>query len=232
MSVDRISELVKLARYNMKKRAFVDAATVQGGGMPPGGAPPMPPGGGMPMDPAMMGGAPPMDPAMMGGMPMDPAMMGGMPMDPAMMDPAMMGGAPPMDPAMMDPAMAGGAAPPADPTQQDITETIRQVVKEELASAGGGAGGSGKSKGGGKVNMEQDLSTIKAVLSQIADVLGLQVPASTTLGGGAPAPAPSGDSGQKAAALVVGRSISLKQAGQERVSRARDLATALSRKHV
>ncbi len=65
---------VKLAQ---DKQGFVDPATMQGGGMPPGGDPMaggMPPGGdpmagGMPP-----GGAPPMDPAMMGGMPPPPPM--------------------------------------------------------------------------------------------------------------------------------------------------------------
>jgi hypothetical protein len=74
---------VKLAED--EKRGFVDPATMQGGGMPPGGDPMaggMPPGGMPPGGDPMMGGMPP------GGAPMDPAMMGGMPPPPPPMPPA------------------------------------------------------------------------------------------------------------------------------------------------
>lgn len=56
--MSKLNELVKIAQHAVSKAAFVDPATVAGGGM--GGG--MPPGGdpsAMGMDPSMMGGAPP-----------------------------------------------------------------------------------------------------------------------------------------------------------------------------
>lgn len=214
---DSISELIKVARYQLQKAGFVDPAMMQGGGMPPGGAPPM--------DPSMMGGAPPMDPAMMGGAPpMDPSMMGGAPMDPAMMDPAMMGGAP------MDPAMMGGGAPPppAEGGSGDITETIRQIIKEELAASGGGGA---KPKGsGGKVNMEADLAAIKSVLSQLAGVFGLQVPASTLLGGAEQPSEGGGEGSSEPKAAIDGRPMS--KESRATIDHANRLVALLSGKHV
>jgi len=167
----------------------------------------------MGMDPSMMGGAPPMDPSMMG---MDPSMMGGAPP----MDPSMMGGAPPMDPSMMGgaPAPAEGAPP------EDITETIRRIIQEELAASGGGGGGSAKPKAGGKINIEQDLGTIKTILAQMADALGLQVPASTSLGQ-VTTPQPSDNK----SASMDGKPISHHQAGQSDLNRARHLADLFRR---
>jgi hypothetical protein len=51
--MSKLKELLKIARHQLQKAAFVDAATAGGGGMPPGGG--APPG----MDPAAMGGMPP-----------------------------------------------------------------------------------------------------------------------------------------------------------------------------
>ena len=166
------------------------------------------------MDPAMMGGAPPMDPAMMGGAP---------PMDPSMMDPAMMGGAP------MDPAMMGGGAPPppAEGGSGDITETIRQIIKEELAASGGGA----KPKGsGGKVNMEADLAAIKSVLSQLAGVFGLQVPASTLLGGAEQPSEGGGEGSSEPKAASEGKPMS--KESRATIDHANRLVALLSGKHV
>lgn len=86
---------------------------MQGGGMPPAGAPPT--------DPAMAGvpaGAPPVDPAMMG------APAGAPPMDPAM------GGMPP------EGAMPPEAAAPADPAAllEEVRNSVESMVKAELAA--------------------------------------------------------------------------------------------------
>lgn len=143
--------LVALAE-KAAKTAFVDPATMQGGGMPP-------------MDPAMMGGGggmPPMDPSMMGGMPpMDPSMMGGG------------GGMPPMDPSMMG-GMPPAAPPGADPAA--IMPLITQAVQAALSGQGGTPSPNGQIKP--KIDVNVTLLQILKILAKIADSLGVPIPAS------------------------------------------------------
>lgn len=150
-------------------------AQAQGGGMPPGG--PMPGG-----DPAQQAGAP-------------------------------AGGPPPgMSP---DPA-AGQAGPPPDastPSPADakidqLTQMMQQLVQ---AQAQGGAGPGGKPNTASLKFEPQhfhqvvhDISNIKSVLTQMADQLGLQVPASELLSQPAPGQTPPPGTGQDPAQAAAG----------------------------
>ena len=146
----KLDELVKIARNQNNKRAFVDPAMAAGGGAPP-------------MDPAM-GGAPPMDPAMGGAPPMDPAMGGAPPMDP------MAGGAPPMDPGM------GGGGPDLEAM---ITSAVQNAMGAGGGGVGGAmqgqAGPDGQIKP--KIDVNVEIMQIKNMLAKIADSLGVQIPA-------------------------------------------------------
>lgn len=115
----------------------------------------IPPGGGDPM--AAAGGMPPMDPAAMAGG-------GGMP--------------PPMDPAMMDPAAMGGSMPPPsapppmpgmDP-MAGLGDTIRGIIQQELANAGGmgGRGGATGAKGG---PVKADINSVANDIFQVKKIL-------------------------------------------------------------
>ena len=133
---------------------------------------------------------PPMDPAAaMGGMPpgappgMDPAMMGGMPPG-APIDPLMMGGAPPMPP---DPSMMGGA-PPMPGGGGLTADSIRQIIRDEIAKSSigtpGGNGPAGPAGPGGQVKpakpdlgaMQMDLFQTKKMVFKIADTMGIDIP--------------------------------------------------------
>jgi len=123
----------------------------------------------------MPGGAPPMDPAMMGGMP---------PMAPPPMDPAMMGGMPPMDPNMMPP-MDPGMMPPPPPEGEGgvdpmLLEAIRQVVREEVSSAGP-AGADGKDGGDTEARISRLEDPIAPMIEQLSG--GGEMAADTSMGG-------------------------------------------------
>lgn len=110
------------------------------------------------------------------------------------------GGAPPMPPPGQDPGMAQAAPPPPDAQSpggdplsmkvDQLTQMVQQLVQ------GGGAGGAGPN---GKPNtasvkfepqhfhqVTHDISVMKTILHQMADALGLQVPASSLLSVPAP----------------------------------------------
>jgi len=113
------NELLKMARAQVNKLAFIAA-----------GDPSM--GGGAPADPAMGGGAPPMDPAMGGGAPpMDPAMGGGAPADP-------MAALQPMIDQSVQAALAaqGGGAPAggggAKAAKPDVAAELK-ALKQQMA---------------------------------------------------------------------------------------------------
>lgn len=158
-------ELLRLAAWTLEKKAV----------QPPPGA--MPPGA----DPAAAGMAPP------GAAPADPAAAAGM--APPGMDPGAMAaaGAPPpgaAPPMPTDPAAAGVAppAPPAPSPSPDM-EGIRQMIREEMATAMGGGGsgsnqpsqsaggGSSGGKGGGKAQQTErlahDVNVMKSLLAEI-----------------------------------------------------------------
>jgi hypothetical protein len=144
------TELIKLARYFVDKKAasekasFVDPATAAGGGAPPGGAP--------------QGG----DPAAMG---MDPSMMG--------MDPSMMGGGAPPAPA---PDAGGGGGGGGDMTA--LLAKMDQMMT--MVGQGGGAGGGGAGGAGLKPKIDQNVVSMQIlkILARVADALGVSIPAS------------------------------------------------------
>jgi len=135
----------------------------QGGGAPPGG---MPPGG----DPAAM----------------DAAMQG---------QPGPGGGAPPAPSGPQGDPSPGGSSDPALSAKLD---QLTQLIQQQ-AQAGGGAGANGKPNMASVKfepqhfhQLQHDISNIKAVMMQLADAAGLQVPASTLIQQPAPgAPAPT-----------------------------------------
>ena len=123
--------------------------------------------------------------------PMDPGMGGAPPMDPAM------GGAPPMDPA------AGGAPP-------DIAALVTQMVQEELAKQGMGAGGAAGGAGGvgGKLKIDpafiyMELSRMRKMMTHFFQKSGIELPSdilddgavAQTVMGQAPESAPIGQEG-------------------------------------
>lgn len=123
--------------------------------------------GGMPMDPAMMGGAP-------GGMPPGGAPPGA---DPA----AMMGGTPPgAPPAPQDPA-AAAAGPPQDP----VVAKLDQLIQLMQGGGQGGAAGAAGKPGGVSVKIDPShfhavthkISVMETIMKQMAEAMGLHVPA-------------------------------------------------------
>ncbi len=147
-------ELIKLARKAVRQKVAFQ---------PPEGDPAQ---GGMPP------GAPPMDPSMMppGG---DPSMMGGMPPMPP--------GAPMPPPG--DPMAAAGGAPM--PGGGGLTaDSIRAIIKEEMAAAGAGGGvaGAGGPGAAGKP-VKVDINTVASDIFQVQKLIltmfsamGLQMP--------------------------------------------------------
>jgi len=173
-------ELVKLARYAMRKQAekrgFVPSDVVVGGGSGGGGgAPPPPPG-----DPSMGGGMPPPPPG-------DPSMGGGMPPPSTAMP------MPPMPP--MDPSMMGGSG-----------GDIRSIIRDELQSAGLVPGKPGAGPNSGKAP-KPDIQTIATDVFQLKKMVlhdlrmrGVELPPDILDGPnrdpvtGAPAVSPTGGS--------------------------------------
>lgn len=140
---------------------------------------------------------------------MQQAAMGqGQPVPPGGMDPTMAGGAPPgVDPAA---AAAGGQQPPADPNvpagpDPTILE-LKQMMTQLIQQQQGGVGPNGKSntvsmklEPGHFQQMTHKIDNIEKVLTQMADQLGLQVPASELLNQTAPGQTPPMDPGQAGA---------------------------------
>jgi hypothetical protein len=164
--------------------AMADAQGAPPGGGAPGGPPGAPPGGLSPgpggpppgMDPAAMGGAPPSGPP--GPSP------GPLPASPVPGGPTDLG--------------AGPGGPP-DPIVQ-LTQQNQQILQLLQQNQAGGAGGAGGIPG--KPNtasvkfepahfheMKHDISNMKSILVQMADAMGLQIPASKLMH--QPPPAPS-----------------------------------------
>lgn len=158
------------------------------------------------------------DPSMGGG---DPSA-GGVPpgMDPAAMGAAMGqgpgpgGGAPPAPPGPAGDPSAGAGGGSADPA---LAAKLDQIL-QQLQQQGGGQGGVGPN---GKPNtasvkfepqhfhqIQHDLSNIKSVMVQLADAMGLQVPASAMIqqpAPGAPAPTDPNQAGAQGAAPAGGQ---------------------------
>lgn len=114
------NELLKMARAQVDKLAFIAA-----------GDPSL--GGGAPADPAM-GGAPPADPAMAGGAaPMDPAMGGGAPADPmAALQPMIDQSVQAALAAQGGGAPAGGSGGGAKAAKPDVAAELK-AVKQQIA---------------------------------------------------------------------------------------------------
>ena len=153
-----------------EKRAFtpMDAQgslpdPTQGGGMPPGGAPPgMPPG----MDPSQMGGGMPpgMDPSMMGG---------GMPPGGAE---AAMAGMPPGG----DPSQGGGGDPSQQPvmmTAADVLQLAQMIAQSGMMGQGGQPGqpaapeGASAQGAGKKPSKDETMNQISQKLDQLLGIL-------------------------------------------------------------
>jgi hypothetical protein len=145
--------LMECAEYALgtTKVAFVPA------GMPPPGQqqPGMSPGGAPPMDPSMGGGMPPPG--------QDPN--AGAPPAPPPQDPNAGAAPPPPPPPEQPPA----APAPAQPAQLD-PETIRAIIREEMAMGGkGGAGGKGKAP---KADLNQIYAMQAKTQKMLAHLLG------------------------------------------------------------
>lgn len=190
-STSNFDELVKRARANLLKQAFVPM-NQQGSSQPPPGLPPgtggppmMPPGGGMP------GGAP-------GGPPMDPSQGGAPPQDPSQGG----GEAPPQDPA----AAAGAAGQtqagmdPSQPVQMSMNDLVQlmqmvqgggaQPAPAPAPGSEGGKEGGGKSKGG-KANVENELKDLRHSIERLISAITGDPSGGGGGGGAAPAPAPA-----------------------------------------